>query len=337
MSPSLYSDHVCDRNNFPLQAVLDLNKHIGELWFVEFSHSGTRLAVCGSDITVTIYDVEDFEIVHTLLDHEGGVCSVAWSPDDTMLVTCSQDNRARLWDAITGECLRTISRFGEPVSSCVWAPDGQTFVTGCLDKDRNLCQWNLTGSLVYDWQQSHRIQDLAVSPDGNRLIAMDHERHIFVYNFVTRELEYTMDMKVKMTSISISQDSRYMLINKTDGEAALLDIETRQQVRIFTGQKAGEFVIRSNFGGANEAFVISGSEDGHIFIWHKENGTLVEKLDGHGGVSCNSVSWNPTNPCMFASAGDDSRVRIWSNEYPPGTAPSKDLGQSNGANRTSAW
>jgi len=160
----------------------------------------------------------------------------------------------------TGEIIRTISRFDEPVSSCVWAPDGQTFVTGCLYKEKNLCQWNLDGQLVYDWGRSHRIQDLAVSPDGHRLVAMDNANHLHVYNFVTRELEYEMDLKVKLSSVSISQDSRHILVSKTDGEARIFDIETRDSTKVFVGQKGGEFVIRSAFGGANESFVISGSE-----------------------------------------------------------------------------
>lgn len=160
----------------------------------------------------------------------------------------------------TGEVMRTLPRFEEPVSSCVWAPDGQTFVTGSLYKEKNLCQWDLDGNLVYDWGRSHRVQDLAVSPDGNRMVAMDNANHLHVYNFVTRELEYEMDLKVKLSSVSISQDSRYILVSKTDGEARMIDIETHEPTKNFVGQKGGEFVIRSTFGGANESFVVSGSE-----------------------------------------------------------------------------
>jgi len=143
----------------------------------------------------------------------------------------------------------------------VWAPDGQTFVTGCLDKDRNLCQWNLNGELVYDWGQIHRIQDLAVSPDGHHLVAMTNEKEIFIYNFVTRELENTMGLEVALGSISISQDSRYLLVNKFSGEAQMFDIQTLESVRTFaSGDTGGKYVIRSSFGGANESFVIVGSE-----------------------------------------------------------------------------
>jgi WD repeat-containing protein 26 len=51
--------------------------------------------------------------------------------------------------------------------------------------------------------------------------------------------------------------------------------------------------------------------DSQIYIWHKENGTLVETLDGHTKGCVNAVSWNPKNPSMFASAGDDYVVRMY--------------------------
>jgi WD40 repeat protein len=134
-------------------------------------------------------------------------------------------------------------------------------VTGCLDKERNLCQWNLNGDLIYDWGRTHRIQDLAVSPDGHHLVAMTNETQIYIYNFVTRELESEMDLEVKIGSISISQDSEYLLVNKFNGEAQMFDIHTQESVRTFiSGDATGEFVIRSTFGGANESFVIVGSE-----------------------------------------------------------------------------
>ena len=97
-SPSLYHDHTCNRNNFPLRTVLELDKHTGEVWQVQFSHDGLRLASCGSDRSAVIYDVGSFEVLHVLSEHEDGVCSLAWSPDDSMIVTCSQDKRARLWN-----------------------------------------------------------------------------------------------------------------------------------------------------------------------------------------------------------------------------------------------
>lgn len=143
----------------------------------------------------------------------------------------------------------------------MFAPDGQSFVTGCLDTERNLCQWNLNGELIYDWRQIHRIQDLAITPDGQRLIAMEHADRVYIYNFITRELEYEINLKVKLASVAVSQNSQHILVNKNDGESRMFDLNTRETVRIFSsGDRQAAFIIRTAFGGANESFVITGSE-----------------------------------------------------------------------------
>lgn len=96
--PSLYVNHTCDRENFPLEPLHVLDRHRDEVWFLAFSNDGTRLATAGKDGKVIIYETTDFQILHILTDHREAVAYVTWSPDDSRLVTCSQDKEARLWD-----------------------------------------------------------------------------------------------------------------------------------------------------------------------------------------------------------------------------------------------
>ena len=98
-SPSLFTDHICDRTQFPLQTAFELNQSDGEVYFVEFSHNGKRLAASGGDGATVIYDTSTFQVRHTLREHTAPVVYIAWSPDDTRLITCSQDNKAKVWDA----------------------------------------------------------------------------------------------------------------------------------------------------------------------------------------------------------------------------------------------
>lgn len=98
-SPSLYSTHSCDRRFFPAEVALELTDVIDEVWQVQFSHDGTKLAACGSDSNVVVWDTTTFSILYRFREHLGGVCSVSWSPDDSMLVTCPRDRCPRLWDA----------------------------------------------------------------------------------------------------------------------------------------------------------------------------------------------------------------------------------------------
>lgn len=89
---------------------------------------------------------------------------------------------------------------------------------------------------------------------------MDDKHHIHIYNFLTRELEYSIDLRTRLTSITISADSRFLLINRQSGLAELFDLALKESVQSYTGHTGGDYMIRSGFGGANESFVISGSE-----------------------------------------------------------------------------
>jgi len=99
-SPSLYVDHTCDREDFPLKAVVELANHSDEVWFLKYSNDGTMLATTSKDHTIIIYETDTYKPIHSLDHDDSGVCYVAWSPDDTKIITCcaAQENSARLWD-----------------------------------------------------------------------------------------------------------------------------------------------------------------------------------------------------------------------------------------------
>ena len=98
MPPSLYADHMCDRDNFPLMTMLELDNHADEVFYLEFSHDGTKLATAGKDRTVMIYETGSFAILHQFTNHEKVVTYVTWSPDDSKLISCSKDHKARVWE-----------------------------------------------------------------------------------------------------------------------------------------------------------------------------------------------------------------------------------------------
>ncbi|MCL7037952.1 hypothetical protein MKW94_006590 [Papaver nudicaule] len=312
---SLYEDHCCSRDQIPNETVQILNNHENEVWFVQFSNNGHYLASSSSDCTAIIWKVPEEGILslkHILRSHQNPVSFVSWSPDDKMLLTCGNEEVLKLWDVETGICMHTFGDLIPVVSSCAWFPDSKRLVCASSDPKKCIYMWDLQGNELEAWRgvRMPKVTDLALTPDGEHLISVCFEKNIRIFNFRTKTERIIKEEHV-ITSLSVSRDSEFFIINLNSQEIHMHDIAGNWKTPLkYMGHKQGKYVIRSCFGGANNMFIASGSEDSKIYIWNRRNCEPVEILSGHlNNVNC--VSWNPKRPHMLASASDDQTIRIW--------------------------
>ena len=80
-------------------------------------------------------------------------------------------------------------------------------------------------------------------------------------------------------------------------------------VKKLSGFNQSRFLVRSDFGGANQRFVVSGGEDYRVYIWDRQSGNLLWRLDGHDEI-VNCVHWSSTNTERFASCSDNQTVIV---------------------------
>ncbi|KAK4441549.1 WD repeat-containing protein WDS [Sesamum alatum] len=312
---SLYRDHHCDRDHFPTETIQILTKHQNEVWFVQFSNNGEYLASSSSDCTAIIWEVQDdnkVTIKHVLLSHKNPVSFVAWSPDDTMLLTCGNMEVLKLWDVETGTCKHTFSNDGFIVSSCAWFPDSKRLVCGSSDPKKGIYMWDCEGNEIKAWKgmRMPKVLDLAVTPDGENLISIFSDKEIRILN-VTTSAEHVISEEHSITSLSVSGDSNFLIVNLNSQEIHMWDVAGKWLKPLkYNGHRQQKYVIRSCFGGLNSMFIASGSEDSKVYIWNRRSSNPIEILSGHL-MTVNCVSWNPRRPEMLASASDDNTIRIW--------------------------
>ncbi|KIW13847.1 hypothetical protein PV08_06627 [Exophiala spinifera] len=79
--------------------------------------------------------------------------------------------------------------------------------------------------------------------------------------------------------------------------------------RIYKGHCNTRTVKDVNFYGLNDEYVVSGSDDGHFFIWDRKTCKIMNILKGDGEV-VNVVQGHPYEP-MLAVSGIDSTVKIF--------------------------
>jgi WD40 repeat protein len=220
-------------------------------------------------------------------DHKG-ICYVAFSPDDQYLISCSQNCEFVVVSMRTGQRVCYADHFDYPVTAAAWLPDSQTFVVGTQGSRRPLGLYSLRaagssngGSVlrnpeIHSWRDppwdaalkegqvnSFRITDCAIDSSGSRMVATTIDNRILLFSLDAASgygklAEWIMDDK--LTSINFSADGDLLLINMNEGRVLALDSETGEIVCRYEGAVQKDFVIRSAFGGAGQAFVISGSE-----------------------------------------------------------------------------
>ncbi|CAL9013259.1 unnamed protein product [Prunus brigantina] len=310
---SLYTDHRCGRDQIPSRTLQILQAHSDEVWFLQFSHNGKYLASSSSDRLAIIWEVDVngcVSLKHRLSGHQKPVSIVSWSPDDHQLLTCGVEEVVRRWDVSSGECLHVYEKPGLGLVSCGWFPDGKWIFSGVSDK--SICMWELDGKELECWkgQRTLRISDLEITSDGKQIISTCRDNAILLLDREAK-VEILIEEDQTITSFSLSRDNRFLLVNLLNQEIHLWSIEGEiKLVAKYKGHKRTRFVIRSCFGGLEQAFIASGSEDSQVYVWLRGSGELIEALPGHSGA-VNCVSWNPTNTHMLASASDDRTIRIW--------------------------
>jgi DDB1- and CUL4-associated factor 6 len=88
-----------------------------------------------------------------------------------------------------------------------------------------------------------------------------------------------------------------------------VDVPYSSHTRVYKGHCNTRTVKDVNYYGLDDEYVVSGSDDGHFFIWDRRTGEIVNILRGDGEV-VNVVQGHPYEP-MIACSGIDSTIKVF--------------------------
>jgi len=111
-----------------------------------------------------------------------------------------------------------------------------------------------------------------------------------------------------ITSARLSTDGQCALISCLDSTVRLMDKTSGGLLAEYKSHKHHSYSIESCFTNT-EAHVLSGSEDGKIYIWKIVEATLVHTLQAHSKEVV-SLDYHP-NDVSLLSASADGTIKLW--------------------------
>jgi WD40 repeat protein len=301
-----------------------LRGHAGPVTHVCWSPDDALLLSCSMDRSARLWDAVAGVCVRVLSRHADGVTAGAWAPNGRTLYTAGVDKRIVAWNAPPRAPSQRAGGAGGA---------GGAGTTAAVSASAAALAMNMMPSASAErasWRVP-RVNDLAMSADGTLLAAVCAERRVRLWR-PADGVETWLAESGAVTSLALSRDGKGLLLSLQSGEVHLWDLSSvggatggagepaapplpTSPALVFRGQseRAGRYVIRPCFGGADDAFVACGSEDSQLYVWHRGRGQLLAVLPGHAGA-VNAVSWSATQPGLLASASDDRTVRLWASE-----------------------
>ena len=165
------------------------------------------------------------------IEHTGTITALAFSPDGATLATASADYSIRLWDFARRERRTTLRGHVSEVWSLTFAQEGKTLVSG--DRNGAIKLW-ATRREVKEDSLPGVSQPLAISPDGQTLVAARRNESVGFFNLATAEVEQRIDLEPVHGrgpggggSVALSDNLQTLVQNLGDGRVKVWDTRTR--------------------------------------------------------------------------------------------------------------
>ncbi|MCS7197360.1 MAG: WD40 repeat domain-containing protein [Candidatus Bipolaricaulota bacterium] len=270
------------------------------------------LVAAAKDTEIHILNLADGQLVRTLTGHRASVIDLEFSPDRKILASSSCAVELLPDQSCPeGEIrLWDISR-GQPIA--VWDKGHGELVMdiafspdgqflAAVDTDGNAVLWKVADG-TETWRLSDSGMPVAFSPDG-QLLALGSEDGIAVRRVTDGEAIITLrDYGV---SAVFSSDGRMLITGGGyDNRIRFWDITTGELLRTLTWHTDSVFELGISPDGKR---LVSGSADRTIKLWRIEDGSLIGSLLGYTGW-VTSIAFSPDDKFVI-SAGEDG-VALW--------------------------
>lgn len=247
--------------------------------------------------------------------------SLSFSPDGASLASSvSANDNIRIWRVSDGKLLQTLSGHRAGVNTVVYSPNGKIIATGSDDQTIRLWQAE-NKTLIAVLPTSEYVYSLAFSSDSKFLISGGTRRGVSIWKLSDKGADLLRNVPKSISDdthfislisgIAISPDDQFIAFSYNS--TAPQGTSSIRLWRVKDGVFANKLGKGDSFNcivfSPDGQIIVSGTYDGKIQLYKREDGRLINTLHSHR-ASINNICFHPSGK-MLASAAEDGTVRLW--------------------------
>ncbi|XP_064615207.1 autophagy-related protein 16-1-like [Liolophura sinensis] len=295
----------------PSNAKCKFDAHEGEVNAVKWSPSGRIFATGGADRKLKLWDIQNgiCENKGMLMGSNAGITALEFDYEEHYILGSSNDFASRVWSIVDQRLRHTLTGHSGKVLAAKFLGDSTKVVSG--SHDRTLKIWDLhSKACVKTIFAGSSCNDL-VTIDSTSVISGHFDRRIRFWDPRVETSSNELSLQGRVTSLDLTPDKLSLLSCTRDDTIKIIDLRMNQVSATFCadGFKVGCDWTRAIFSPDGQ-YVVSGSQDGSVFIWNvsKNKVEKVLKEHSHAVIAC---SWNPTGSSII-TCEKQRKVILWS-------------------------
>ena len=239
---------------------------------------------------ITTWDLATYNQLQSLKGHNGSVTCLQLVTND-VLISGSSDRTLKIWNLKTGTCVQTLLGHTEGIKCLSISKDNSLVVSGSHDADVRVwhistgkCTHTLTGHSKVVWC-------IAISNSNELLVSGSDDCTMRVWSLKHSSCLHTIHYTDSVKCLAISSDNSTILAGAhcSQNQLKSWSTETGECLSTYQGHTHAVMCLLLT---PDNKYLITGSRDGTIKLWHAFSAVLLASFDLQSQVKYLSLMTN---------------------------------------------
>ncbi|KAK0069941.1 WD repeat domain-containing protein 83 [Biomphalaria pfeifferi] len=283
----------------------------GAVRCVKFNVDGNYCLTCGSDKTVKLWNPHKNLLLKTYIGHGYEVLDAHSSGDNAHICSGGMDKAVVLFDVSTGQTVRKFRDHAGTVNTVCFNEESTVILSGSIDC--SVRAWDIRSKKHEPIQILNEAKDsvTSVQVSDHEILSGSADSKVRRYDLRMGKM-FSDYVGKPISCVRFTRDSQCVLVSSTDTTVKLIDKDSGEMLNQYQGHKNVSYKIDCCLN-HQDTQVLSGSEDGKVFIWDLVEAKLVDTLNHETSRTIHSLSFHPSEPLLLTACAD--KVFVWESNH----------------------